>query len=122
MTQLDIDRKEAERIYYLLEWCDAFSLLLCQQQLQPEKRGVEISTGPDGKVYQLFEVGEGKLTVEPWPFEADKFTLSFESREIKQLKFDSSAEFRKVFIEAAVIDNTWEIIKTRGNVRKPAKL
>lgn len=120
--QLGIDKKEAERIYYLLEWCDAFSLLLCRQLLQPEKRGIEISTGPDGEIYQLFEAEEGVLTVDPWPFEPDSFTVSFESREINQLKFDNSAEFRNVFINAAVKDNVWEVVKRPGKLKKPSKV
>ena len=121
-NQLGIDKKEAERIYYLLEWCDAFSLLLCQQLLQPQKRGIEISTGPDGEIYQLFEVEEGVLTVEPWPFDADTFTVSFESREIQQLQFKDSAEFRDLFINAAVKENAWKIVKSAGEIKKPAKV
>lgn len=120
--RLGIDKKEAERIYYLLEWCDAFSLLLCRQQIQPEKRGIEISTGPDGKAYQLFELAEGVLTVDPWPFEIDNFSVSYESREINQLKFESSAEFISAFISADVKENVWEISKKLGKVRKPAKV
>lgn len=122
IDQLGMDKKEAERIYYLLEWCDAFSLLLCRQQLQPEKRGIEISTGPDGVIYQLFEEEDGILTVHPWPFESDAFTITFESREINQLKFDNSAEFRHVFINAAVKENVWEVAKRPGKPGKPAKV
>lgn len=121
-TGLGISKKEAERIYYLLEWCDAFSLLLCQHLLQPEKRGIEISTGPDGESYQLFEVSKGVLTVDPWPYEVDRFTVSFESREIKQLKFESSAEFRKAFNTAEVKEHAWEIKKKSGKLKKPAKV
>lgn len=120
--QLGIGRKEAERIYYLLEWCDAFSLLLCQQLLQPEKRGIEISTGPDGEEYQLFEIEAGVLTVDPWPFEVDRFDVCCESREINQLKFESSAEFRNAFIKADVKENVWQITKKPGKVKKPSKV
>jgi hypothetical protein len=119
---LGIDKKEAERIYYLLEWCDAFSLLLCRRQIQPEKRGIEISTGPDGVTYQLFEIAESRLTVNPWPFEEDTFTVSFETREIDQLKFESSEEFRKAFITAPVKENLLQITKKSGKVKRPAKV
>jgi hypothetical protein len=120
--ELGIDKKEAERIYYLLEWCDAFSLLLCRQQVQPEKRGIEISTGPDGTVYQLFKIEEGVLTVEPWPFDSGTFSVAFESREIQQLKFESSSEFRTAFMQAPVKETIWKLAKKRGPVRKPAKV
>jgi hypothetical protein len=121
-SELGISKEEAERTYYLLEWCDAFSLLLCRQQVQPEKRGIEISTGPDGQVYQLFQVEEGDLTVEPWPFDTNSFSVNFESREISQLKFDSSAEFRKAFINATIKENTWRITKRPGKIKKPRKV
>jgi hypothetical protein len=120
--QLNIDKATAEKIYYLLEWCDAFSLLLCRQLLQPEKRGIEISTGPDGTVYQLFQVDETVLTVEPWPFETDAFSVSYESRLINQLKFENSAEFRDAFVQAEVTENRWQVIKTSDQSKKPAKV
>ena len=122
IKELGLDRKEAERIYYLLEWCDAFSLLLCRKLVQPEKRGIEISTGPDGIVYKLFEETDKILTVEPWPFESNAFTISYESRDISQLKFDNPAAFRNAFINAEVKDNQWQIRKKQGKVRKPAKV
>jgi len=121
-TELGIDDKEAEKIYYLLEWCDAFSLLLCRQQVQPEKRGIEISTGPDGVVYELFKLEDDVLTVEPWPFETDSFTVSYESREIQQLKFTDSVEFKNTFIDAAVKDNRWKVTKRPGKTEKPSKV
>jgi hypothetical protein len=122
IKELGLDRKEAERIYYLLEWCDAFSLLLCRKLVQPEKRGIEISTGPDGVVYNLFEEGDGILTVEPWPFDSKIFTVSYESRDLDQLKFNNAADFRDAFIKAPVKDNSWQIKKKQGKIRKPAKV
>ena len=76
--ELGMERPEVMRLYDLLEWCDACSLLICQGQQQPEKRKLEISTGPDKKMYHLTQVDEKTLTVEPWPFEAKTFTVSFE--------------------------------------------
>ena len=49
--ELGLSKEELLRIYSLLEWCDAFSLLLCKGELQPEKRKLEISTGPDKTMY-----------------------------------------------------------------------
>src|SRR5690606_22195810 len=42
---------EISKSYQLLEFCDALSLLICQQLIQPEKRKIEISEGPDDKPY-----------------------------------------------------------------------
>ncbi len=122
LQQLGMDRKEAERIYYLLEWCDAFSLLLCRQLIQPEKRAIEISTGADGMSYHLLEIDSGILTVDPWPFEVNTFTVSYESRKINQLKFEDSAEFRNAFKTAEVIETRWTVTRKKGKVKKPPKV
>lgn len=116
MRELNLKEKEVLKIYDLVEWCDACSLLLCQDLVQPEKRKLEISTGPDKKPYFLFQTGEQKLTVFPWPFESEKFVVNFESRLLKQLQFTSSAEFRKEFLKAKVKETAWEVV--RQNIPK----
>jgi len=94
-------KEEVRRGYELLEFCDAFSLLICQQQIQPEQRKIEISSGPDGTAYEMHAVGEG-LKVNPWPFEETSFVVSYESRILPQLAFKSTAEFRKMIADAEV--------------------
>jgi hypothetical protein len=106
---LKITETETLRIYNLMEWCDAFSLLLCQCHLPPEKRKLEISTGPEKKMYYLIQIDDGNLTVEPWPFEANTFHISYEYRTIKQLAFSSSADFRKAFLKAPVEEQIWNL-------------
>lgn len=118
MHELNISEKEILRVYDLLEWCDACSLLLCQDMIQPEKRQLEISTGPDKKMYFLCEAGERQLTVNPWPFESKKFCVNFEWRLIPQLQFQSSAEFRKAFLKADVHETNWEFIKKPAPQKK----
>ena len=95
--------REIDKAYDLLEFCDAFSLLICQGLLQPEGRKMEISSGPDGKVYQVYESGPQHLKVAPWPFETEIFTLRFESRTIEQLSFRNIAEFRKALNAAEIV-------------------
>jgi len=118
--ELNISVKEIKTIYSFLEWCDAFSLIICQDLIQSEQRSIEISQGPDMVNYQLYSVGENTLTVDPWPFEPKSFTVHHESRLINKIKFSSSAEFRKYFQEAKVKENSWKLIKTRvpGNKKK----
>ncbi|MEO8821017.1 MAG: DUF3891 family protein [Ginsengibacter sp.] len=108
---LKITEAETLRIYSLMEWCDAFSLLLCQYRLPPEKRELEISTGPDKKMYYLVQINDETITVKPWPFEAKNFNISFEYRLIKQLQFTSSADFRKAFLRAPVDEQVWKVSK-----------
>ncbi len=70
IKELGVSRKEAEKAYRFVEWCDAFSLLLCMDKIQPEQRRMDISRGPDGTMYQLWQDEKEQLRVEPWPFEA----------------------------------------------------
>ncbi|MEO6286253.1 MAG: DUF3891 family protein [Dyadobacter sp.] len=94
--------KEISASYQLLEFCDAFSLLICQGLVQPENRKMEISSGPDGTTYQLGLSNQGNLIVTPWPFEGDHFTVNYESRHIRQLTFESNEEFRAALNDAPV--------------------
>ena len=107
--ELGMEKGEYLRLYDLLEWCDACSLLICQEKLQPEKRKMEISVGPDKKMYHLVQVDDTTLTVEPWPFEEKTFTISFEWRLVKQLQFSSSAQFREAFQQAEIQETTWTV-------------
>ena len=110
LKELAITEKEVLRIYDLMEWCDACSLLLCQDLTQPEKRKLEISTGPDKKRYFLVQTGDETITIKPWPFEINKFKINFEWRLIKKLQFSSSDEFRKEFLKAEVKETCWEVV------------
>ncbi|MFD2287012.1 DUF3891 family protein [Pedobacter petrophilus] len=94
-------KAELSQAYELLEFCDAFSLLICQEQIPPEQRRLEISNGPDGKSYTLFQSGES-LIVEPWPFAVETFEVSYERREINELKFDNDESFRDALKNAPV--------------------
>jgi hypothetical protein len=110
-TALHIDEAEAGRIYALLEWCDAFSLLLCRHEVQPEQRTIEISEGPDEKEYRLQQLTTGELTVQPWPFEDAHFELHIETRLIEQLTFKSNEEFKQRFLEAQIKEKSWILKK-----------
>ena len=85
---------ELDRAYELLELCDALSLLICQNILQPEKRSLEISNGPSGTTYYVVMEGD-RLKVQPWPFEVEEFRVSYEVRKIAKLTFKTDLEFRK---------------------------
>jgi hypothetical protein len=106
---LGMEKAEYLRLYNLLEWCDALSLLICQGEQQPENRKLEISVGPDNKMYHLVQVDETTLTVEPWPFESKTFTVNFEWRLITQLQFSSSAQFREAFLQAPINETRWTL-------------
>ncbi|WP_345953304.1 DUF3891 family protein [Mucilaginibacter sp. PAMB04168] len=106
-TNLAIDEQETSRIYRLLEWCDACSLLLCRNEVQPEKRNIEISQGPSNTTYHLRQKSNGQLTVTPWPFEEDEFQVRLEKRIIPQLHFKDNEDFKKHFVSAPVEEIIW---------------
>jgi hypothetical protein len=112
LKELGISMEEIKRVYSLLEWCDAFSLILCRQLIQPESRAIEISKGPDAVPYELYQLDKNKLTVCPWPFESQKFEVRYESRLIEQIRFAGSADFRKCFYQADVRETNWIVVKT----------
>jgi len=111
--ELHLTKQKTHKIYNLLEWCDALSLLICKGEMQPERRKSEISTGPDKKVYHLIQIDEQTLTVDPWPFQEKSFSVYFETRLIPQIKFDSSLSFRKYFIDAEIEEKSWKVVKQK---------
>ena len=96
LQHLTIDQKFADRLYRFVEWCDAFSLLICLDKIQPEGRKMEISESPDGDMNQTFYTGENVITVEPWVFKNDSFKVFYEYKIIEQLKFKSIEEFDEI--------------------------
>lgn len=102
-------KEDVDKSYRLLQLCDAFSLLLCEQKLPPEGRKMEISKGPDGNAYELHLNEKQQIVVSPWRFVEDTFTINYETRLLKQLAFKNNAEFLKVFNSAPVTINTVQI-------------
>jgi hypothetical protein len=102
-----------------MEWCDAFSLLLCRREVQPEGRAIEVSRGPDNVKYNLFQIAEGKQTLDPWPFEPPGFEVYFESRMVKQLQFKDSEELRTAFRQAPVTETRWELLRAKAKDNGP---
>ena len=96
LKHLEIDQEYAERLYRFVEWCDAFSLLICMDKIQPEGRKMEVSENPDGVVNQTFYKADHVISVEPWVFKAESFKVFYEYKIIEQLQFQSIAEFDAV--------------------------
>lgn len=102
LKELKMDLKYAERLYRFVEWCDAFSLLICMDKIQPEGRKMDISQKPDGKINQTFYKSENIISVDPWPFTIDTFKVFYEYKIVEQLHFKSVKEFDNVYKNTAV--------------------
>jgi hypothetical protein len=106
--ELGIEAAEVERGYAFLQWCDRLSLILIQEELPRAERRLEISAGPDGTRYHLLQrEGDGTITVDPWPFAEERFTLQAESRALNRLAFPSNAALQKALKDAPVQTEEW---------------
>ncbi|WP_026632893.1 DUF3891 family protein [Dyadobacter alkalitolerans] len=111
LKEAQLDEKEIKTAYAILEWCDAFSLLLCQNLVPPEGRKIEISAGPDQQNYELWSPADNELSVTPWPFDVDSFQINFESKTMTQLQFNNVEEFRQKLKDAPLKFHTYMIAK-----------
>jgi hypothetical protein len=112
IKELNTNRKEAEKAYQFVEWCDALSLLLCMDQIPPQQRKIEISSEPSGKMSQLWQDEDECLRIEPWPFESDSFKVEIEYRELHQLQFKNVSELHEGLRKAAVGVRTWTFARS----------
>jgi hypothetical protein len=109
--KLGLPKAEADRIYSLMQWCDALSLMICQHTIQPEHRMSEISKGPDGRTYQILQVKKNVFSVQPWPFTLSRFEVTVESRGIRQLSFENGEQFRQALLDARVTSNRYTFVR-----------
>ncbi|QLE58011.1 DUF3891 family protein [Nostoc sp. TCL26-01] len=117
--ELGIDKDEVDAAYAFMQWCvsEAYrryrlSLILCQRELPADERFLEISKGPDDQRYDIMERGDQLLSVQPWPFENDQFTVNVEACDLHQLKFQSNAELTQALQAAPIKVLEWTFIKS----------
>jgi hypothetical protein len=108
---LGIEKEEAERAYQFMRWCDRLSLILAQKQIPAAGRALEITSGIDGQRYDIRELDNGKLTVEPWPFENDKFTVNVEAICLSELKYADNEALVKALQESPIKVLEWTFTK-----------
>lgn len=111
LKDLNIDNEYAERLYRFVEWCDAFSLLISLDSIQPEGRKMEISKDPDGNMTETFYLDDTRISVSPWVFKTDSFKVFYEYKIIEQLKFNSVEEFDTVCTATPVCRQEFTICK-----------
>jgi Protein of unknown function (DUF3891) len=112
IKDLGVTNEEVEHAYQFMRWCDRASLILAQRQVPDVGRCLEITSGVNEQRYDIHQVSDGFVTVEPWPFESDKFMVNVEACELSELKFKSSAALIKALQEAPIKTLEWTFIKT----------
>lgn len=108
---LGLRKREAEHDYRLMLWCDRASLILCQDQIPAGGRQLEVQQTPGGQQSFLRREGDA-VVVEPWPFEADEFTVEVEVHRLERLWFESDEELLDALVASEVRYRSW-------NLRKP---
>jgi len=102
LKNLNIRNKHANHLYRLLEWTDAFSLLICLDKIQPMERKMEISNSPDGDINTVHYKLNKDICVEPWPFKIESFNAFYEFKILEQLQFTSIENFNDVYKVAKI--------------------
>ena len=85
--EVEASQDDADSAYAFMQWCDRLSLILCQHELPMDERALEISIGPDGQRYDVIQHDNGLITVTPWCFEDDRFTVNVETTSLSQVTF-----------------------------------
>jgi hypothetical protein len=111
LKQLGIKHKELETDYAFMNWGDRLSLILCQRQLPDKERRLEITIGPSGERYEVFQRKDGTVGLEPYPYDEDRLTFSVNKRILTQPQFKDTAEFRKVLEATPVQMCRWTIAR-----------
>jgi hypothetical protein len=110
--ELKMSVQEAKKAYALMQWCDRFSLILCRNELPEAERLLEVSKGPDGKHYQVKQLNDQSILVEPWPFEEDTFELSIETAILSRLSFKDDRQLIHSILNAPITVKQWYLRKS----------
>lgn len=109
--ELNLTKKDVEDAYAFMQMFDRLSLILCKKQLPEDQCALEIAIGPDEQRYDVVKLEEGKVTVKPWPFEDQQFTVNVEACYLTQVQFQDDAEFTKALKTSAINCLAWTFVK-----------
>jgi Protein of unknown function (DUF3891) len=112
--ELGVEPDEIERAYQFMRWCDRLSLILTQKQIPQVGRSLEITSGIEGQRYDVRELEDGHLTVDPWSFEDPIFTVNVEASILSELKYDSSEHLIEDLKNAPLKLLEWTFAKEAG--------
>lgn len=105
--QYGATKADAAYAYAFVQWCDALSLVLCLNQLPPESRRLEVSKGPDGASYFIFQRNDESLGLDPWPFDVNEFSVHVEAFQLAQLVFQDDKELYTAIQDADIVLREW---------------
>ncbi len=102
IKSLSVEEAALQQSYDWMRFCDRLSLILCGNDIPAMTRQLEISTDSSGKRSTIWQNEDEVVTIVPWPFVPEDFTLSIEYRSLKQLWFVDDADLGRQLREAIV--------------------
>ena len=109
---LKLTKKDVEDAYAFMQMFDRLSLILCQRHLPVGERALEIAKGPSGKRYDVVQMNDGKVTVKPWPFEPEPFTVNIEAISLEQVTFKDNTELTQALQKAPIKVLEWTFVQS----------
>jgi hypothetical protein len=109
--ELGIKPDQVERAYQFMRWCDRLSLILAQRKVPMAGRALEITSGIDGQRYDVRQLDDGRLTVEPWCFQDREFTINVEAAHLDEIKFTSNEALTEALQDAPIRVLEWTFVK-----------
>ncbi len=110
MEELEVTEEQVEQAYAMIRWTDWLSLILCWRRLPADEQLILVGKGSDGVEYEVKENANGAITLFPWPFEAEQFTVSVETRQLAQDTFANDVELADALANAPIIVREWEVV------------
>lgn len=111
---LGVSQEDVDCAYRLLLCGDAFSLILCQQQLPFDERRLEIGIGPNGAHYDVYQRSDGTVVVDPWPYDRERFEVAVDCHYLNQVTFSSDDELADALRGAEIRPRLWHVARADG--------
>lgn len=112
LEHTEFTAKHLETSYDLLRFCDRTSLILTRRNLPEMQRAVEIITFADGTTYSLRQREDTSLSVDPWPFASEEFTVRVDTTRLDQLEFADDKALQAAIEAAEIIERRWTFRQT----------
>ncbi|UXP33020.1 DUF3891 family protein [Reichenbachiella agarivorans] len=94
--------------YRFLRWCDECSLILCKGELEDgEKRSLIIGDITSQSTVKIVRTDDGSMTVAPWCFQEEHFSVTAELFQLNQTSYQSTEELRAQISNTSPVTKTW---------------
>ncbi|MBA3533107.1 MAG: DUF3891 family protein [Ardenticatenales bacterium] len=108
---LGVTEPEIKQAYAMIRWCDWFSLVLCWRRLPEDGSSVALGEGADGLSYEMRQLSDGSVTLDPWPFNVMHFEVSVEARLLSPSRFENDRALLAALESAPTEVRSWTIAK-----------